>query len=429
MAKIKLNDTRLDQLDLTLTAHELHRLCRGDYIDHGHFVVPGINRVTIRNEAPKASQDFETMRHEIRRLRRESAKYQSSLWGMSRRLIPQLRRYGAICPTIGDSSARLFRLLTEIRRTSDGESRLPIIIADDGCGFTDDKRHVAQAFACGYLENHHEPGISGNLNSAIECLESQVEFVILLDDGAIPHRHWHPSLAMMLDGLPDDVVMVGCAHAQDWMLAAAGLLGDKWPLGDWCHRPGDLGDSMMWHFYDTFSNGHAIEMGHLWNESTQGQSPPNSEFTDYLRYNQAGGVPETDGLHPHERRCRECKYLLSGRWPQAKQPLIDCWSPGAQGLIVRRDFLESAGGFTHECSAYEQLLAVKAAEQGKRVCFWDGPSFVHFPSLGFIELQQQHAERAPMRSIADVCGELWGEPDPFRVIERFLKQGEPRGTP
>lgn len=421
MAKVQTNETRLDQLDLTLTASELYRLIRGDCVEIAEAITQGVNMLTVKNESPSSVQDLEAMRFEIRRLRRDGAYHQSTVRQLvyGKKNIPGVRRCGAICPTIGDSIARLFRLLTEITRITDVEFPLPIIIADDGCGFSEDKRHVTAAFSCAYVENRHEPGISGNLNSAIERLESRVEFIILLDDGAIPHRHWLPALSMMLDSIPQDVVMVGCAHLQDWQLALGGLLGDRWPLRDWCNRPYGLGDMLCSHFYDTFGAGHSVTFGDVLTGMPTDADWPNDEVRDLVHYNRIGHV--AGDLHPLERQCRECKYLLHDRWPNSKQPLRECWSPGAQGLILRRDFLDEIGGFGSNCAAYEQLIAVKAAERGKRVMYADCPPFIHFPSLGFVELQEQKVEREPMRAIGEVCQELWGEPDPFKVIERFVK--------
>ena len=329
--------------------------------------------------------------------------------------------FDVVIPTVGESVARLQWLLAGMRSIS---YDIRIIIADDGGGFSHDKRSIAELMGCDYVLNDRKPGIPSNLNSAlVQCTKP---WVLICDDGASIHNAWLDSASSVVRVVNHkrfagrNVGLCGATHVQDWQLRLAECL-DKWTITEWFYRPPEICDAMQRHFREKIHCPHNLDWGTiaaLWEAGPRERNDEwPTEVKDFLRYNVDGDPIIADDVE--DEVCR-AKYLWRDRWsPGRPVKLRVNWSPGAQGLLVNREFLAECGGFTQDAVAYEQWLACQAAQKNWLSLASCGPPFVHMPSLGFTELGEQKIEPVH-KDIYVVCQEVFGEADPRKVIRKFV---------
>ena len=408
-----------DMVRCVLTAAELFRLGRGDFIQVSGWVAQGINRVEVKCESSQAGILLEDTQFELRRAERELAVERSRR--LRSHTIGDAGTLALVIPTVGDSCARMERLLAALQ-VECVRLNVPIMVIDDGAGFEDAKKTICENAGAFYTRNDGKPGIPGALNIAIGLINTtKHQWFVVVDDGSLPHKGWLTELVVVaLQKLPREVAMLGTAHLQDWQLAMGGLLGTRWPLHDWTHRFDKLHDIMTRHFYYTFPSQHSVAI----RDTLQAISTlvPDTSWHEEVQHVYDLTVCDLAPvcLDDMESTVWSCKYDLRNRWPESQTPLRVCWSPGAQGLLLRTEIVPECGGFTDDCVAYEQLLAIKAARTGKYSVFWDGPPFLHTPSLGFREVGEQNAPERAHMDIYSVCEKLWSTQSARDIVRQYV---------
>jgi glycosyltransferase involved in cell wall biosynthesis len=439
---MKLELDKTGALAGTLTSDELALLGRGDRVE---FVamVPHANKLILACDSPDHSESIADLRAEMRAAYRRIAIMNLELHPVAhpiRKDAPGgMVAFDAIVPTVGDSVARLEWLIRGVRHDTRFAGWAPkIILADDACGgFESDKQSIAALAGCEYIKNKDVPGIPGNLNSAIKNATSK--WVMIIDDGSSVHDHWIEGVIDTLDIVDGNkfagrkVAIVGSAHIQDWMARLCGLL-TRWPIEQWFHRPHDLADAFSQHFQDKVGCPHKIDFGviaSLWESCSRDRNDDwPAEIQNFLGYTVDNEPIAVNSriygtyVDDVEVEVRRAKYLWRDRWSPKRPsaaPLRVNWSPGAQGLLINREFLEECSGFSHDCVGYERLLACKAAEKGWLSLASDYAPYMHMPSLGFVEAGSLKIKSCH-RDVYDVCEEIWGKEnrEPYRVIRNFV---------
>ena len=403
---------------ITLTGQELFRLNRGDQVEIAERIPSPVAVTRVICESPQSADMLQDLRFSLRKVERDLAvaisdAAESYTW----------RDGGSVCcviPTVGDSCLRLCRLLSAMHAgcTKHG---IGVVVADDGAGFESDKHRIVRNFNCGYhLRTGHAPGIAGNLNDVMADIKGY-RWLIIVDDGSLPHAGWADETVRAIACLEApaagrSVVLAGQSHIQDWQMSLGGRVPGKWVVNDWFYKPIELVDQMCRKFFAEFSGAHHC----IWEDlcgAISKQSDNESfpiEIRDMVRYNHLQAI-DCD-CNAVERQVREQKYFAFNRWPAPSKPLRVSWSPGSQGLLIRTDFLSEAGGFADDCYNYEMLLALRAAEMGHWSVFFDGPPWLHMPSLGFEELRTSDIKDRVHREIYDVCQSRWGQRDPQHIL-------------
>lgn len=415
---------------VTLSGNELFRLGRGDVVEYGDYVLSS-RGMKVKCSTPESTELLADMKNTLRAVERENAilRLHRDVWSWQVHGVIRGRNdaIAVIIPTVGDSVVRIANIISGMRMAT---CEPHIIIADDG-GFEPDKQAVANLAECSYVKNSGPHGIPGNLNSAIRHTAS--EWVMIIDDGSIPHRDFMVAAMKAVTDVSGRtfggrrVGMIGFSHIQDWMLRVAGAI-TKWSVQDWFYKNPDLVDSMARYFRATFKCPHRVTWPGL-RDNWSGPNVPADVIEEWpteadmlIAFNTVPLV-RSELVDDIELEVNYSKYWWTSRWPDPKSRWLRVnWSPGAQGLLVNREFLDQCGGFGYDCVAYERLLACRAAEMGWLSLFCDGPPYLHVPSLGFNEITE---ETKPVhRDLYEVCEERWSEREPNRVIRRFSSRSQ-----